>query len=416
MSFVEELAWRGLLHQQTDERLAALMRAAPFTLYIGFDPTAPTLHVGSLLQITVLMRAQRLGHRPIAVVGGATGMIGDPSGKSEERRLLDEASLAANVAGLERVLGRFLDFSPGQAILENNHDWLGRLGYLEFLRDVGKSFSVNMMLGKESVRARLEDREHGISYTEFSYMLIQAYDFLHLYERHGCRLQCGGSDQWGNITAGVDLVRRRHQVEVYGLTTPLVTNAAGQKFGKTEKGAVWLDAERTSPYDFYQYFLRTDDRDVGRFLRFFTFLDEASLVALEETVAQAPEKREAQRVLAREVTRMVHGAEEAEKAERGAQALFSGDEGAIAQDPSVPRSVRARADLEAGIPLTRLLAEVKVCASGSAAQRDIAGGGIYVNGERVADPKRVLGPGDLRDGAMVILRKGKKTYHIVSFT
>jgi tyrosyl-tRNA synthetase len=414
MSFVSELAWRGLVHQQTDERLDALMQQDKFPLYIGFDPSAPTLHVGSLLQILNLVRAQRAGHRPIALVGGATGMIGDPSGKSEERKLLDRDTLAANVEGLKQTLARFIDFGAGGALLVNNHDWFEGVGYIDFLRDVGKLFSVNAMVAKESVRARLEDRDQGISYTEFSYMLIQAYDFLWLYQAHGCRLQCGASDQWGNITAGIDLVRRKHAAEVYGLTTPLVTNSAGQKFGKTEKGAVWLDAARTSPYELYQFFLRTEDRDVGRYLRYYTFLDEPTLVALDETVKNAPEKREAQRVLAREVTTLVHGATETANAERAAQALFQGDDSAVIADPSVPRSSRPRTDLDPGVLLTRVLVDAKLCNSGSAAQRDIAGGGIYLNGERVSDPKRTVTSVDLKQG-VVILRKGKKSYHVVTF-
>ena len=319
MSFVSELTWRGLVHQQTDERIDALMQKEKFPLYIGFDPSAPSLHVGSLLQIVNLMRAQRAGHRPIALVGGATGMVGDPSGKSEERKLLDAETLAANVAGLKHTLARFLDFGDGGALLVNNHDWFAGIDCLDFLREVGKSFSVNAMVAKESVRARLEDREQGISYTEFSYMLIQAYDFLWLYQKHGCRVQCGASDQWGNITAGIDLVRRKSGAEVFGVTTPLVTNAAGQKFGKSEKGAVWLDAARTSPYELYQFFLRTEDHVVGRYLRYYTFLDEAAITAIDETVKSAPEKREAQRVLAREVTTLVHGAEEAANAEERCQ-------------------------------------------------------------------------------------------------
>jgi tyrosyl-tRNA synthetase len=391
------------------------MREQRFTLYIGFDPTSDSLHVGSLLQILALMRAQRAGHRPIAVVGGATGMIGDPSGKSEERRFLSEEDLAGNVAGIRKQLERFLDFSGDGARLENNYDWFRGVGYLEFLRNVGKSFSVNMMLAKDSVSQRIE-KEAGISYTEFSYMLLQAYDFLHLYRTHGCALQIGGSDQWGNITAGIDLIRRLAGGEAYGLTQPLVTTAAGHKFGKTERGAVWLDAERSSPYELYQFFLNTDDHDVGRFLRFYTFLDEPTVRALDETVRAAPERREAQRVLAREATTLVHGAQAMQAAEEAARALFERKaSGARVVPPGAPESTIVNARLAAGLPLVELLVEVGLCASKGAARRDIEGGGIYVNDERVGDVARALGPGDAPDG-LLLLRKGKKSYHAVRVT
>ena len=305
------------------------------------------------------MRAQRAGHKPIALVGGATGMIGDPSFKSEERKLLSREELERNVGALRKQLGRFLDFSPaGGAELVDNYEWFEGYRYLEFLRDIGKLFSVNMMMSKESVRARLEDREQGISYTEFSYMLIQAYDFLVLSDRFGCRLQAGGSDQWGNITAGIDLVRRLRGKEVYGLTMPLVVNSSGQKFGKSEKGNVWLDAQKTPPYDFYQFFFRVDDRDVGRFLRYFTFLDEPAIVALEEQVAVAPEKREAQRALAREVTRLVHG-----------------DEAVAQAETELPSTAMALPR-----PLVDVLVECGLCKSKSDARRQIEQGGVYVDG------------------------------------
>lgn len=421
MSFIEELAWRGLLQQQSDEKLGEILRREPMTLYCGFDPTADSLHVGSLLQVLGLMRAQRAGHRPIAVVGGATGMVGDPSGKTEERKLLDLDQLERNVAGIRAVLGRFLDFGKGGALLENNYDWFKDVGYLEFLRKVGKLVSVNMMLGKESVRARLEGREHGISYTEFSYMLMQAYDFVVLYAKHGCRLQLGGSDQWGNITLGIDLIRRMHQAEAYGLTQPLVTTSAGTKFGKTEKGAVWLTTDRTSPYELYQFFIQTEDRDVGRFLRFYTFLDERRIVELEETVKTAPEKREAQRVLAREVTTLVHGAQEAAKAEEAAQALFQkgldalDGEGIERLFKDAPSSQQSMSILDAGAAIVDVLVQAAVCPSRGAARRDIEGGGIYVNDQRVEDVGRTLTRADLLAGRYVVLRKGKRSYHLVRF-
>ena len=385
MSFVEELTWRGLVQQSTDPELAAKMRAQPFTLYIGFDPTADSLHVGSLLPLLTLMRAQKAGHKPIALVGGATGMVGDPSGKSEERKLMPLEVLRHNVGALGAQIGRFLDFGSGQAELVDNYEWFQGYGYLDFLRDIGKHFSINMMMAKESVRARLEDREQGISYTEFSYMLIQAYDFLSLYDRHGCTLQVGGSDQWGNITAGIDLVRRLRGKEVFGLTMPLVTNAAGQKFGKSEKGNVWLDAGKTSPYEFYQFFFRVDDRDVGRYLRYFTFLDEATITALDEQVKTAPEKREAQRMLAREVTRLVHGQAAVDQAET--------------QLPSTAMQLPK--------PLIDVLVECGLCASKSDARRQIQQGGVYVDGQRISDEKFVLEAG-------ATLQRGKKDKHVIT--
>jgi tyrosyl-tRNA synthetase len=416
---VEELAWRGLVQQKTHEGLAAILDADPVPLYVGFDPTASSLHVGSLLPLLALVRAQKAGHRPIAVVGGATGMVGDPSGKSEERKLLTAETLAQNVAGLRAQLGRFLDFGAGGATLVDNNDWLGKFGYLEFLRDVGKLFSVNMMLAKESVRARLEDRDQGISYTEFSYMLIQAYDFLWLYEHEKCRLQLGGSDQWGNITAGIDLIRRKHGVEAYGLTMPLVMTAAGTKFGKTEKGTVWLDSARTSPYQLFQFFLQTEDADVGKFLRYYTFLDEKRVLELDETVKSAPEKREAQRVLAREVTTMVHGADETARAESAGQALFGGALDAL--DAATIASVFAEApstDLQVepsalSLPLIDALVQTKLANGKGAARRDIEGGGIYVNNRPVADVAATLGTSDVLAGRFVVLRKGKRSYHLI---
>ncbi len=421
MSLISELKWRGLVHQLTDPALDARLEK-PHTIYAGFDPTADSLHIGHLVPISALVRAQRAGHRPIAVVGGATGMIGDPSGKSQERNLLDEAQLERNVAGIRGQLERFLDFGAGGAVLVNNYDWLKEFSYLGFLRDVGKHFSVNMMLGKDSVSARIE-KEQGISYTEFSYMLLQSYDFLHLYRTYGCTVQIGGSDQWGNITAGIDLIRRVAGGEAFGVTMPLVTTASGQKFGKTEKGAVWLDAQRSSAYELYQFFLNTDDRDVSRFLRYYTFLDEQTLLSLDETARSAPEKREAQRVLAREATTLIHGAEEARKAEETARALFerrpaSGGavSGALVVPPDAPTTALPRGELEgAGLAITELLVRATLCASKGAARRDIEGGGIYLNDERVTDPARSVGSGDLRDGVL-LLRKGKRSYHVVRAT
>jgi tyrosyl-tRNA synthetase len=384
MSFVEELTWRGLVQQASDPQLAELMRAEPFTLYAGFDPTSDSLHIGHLVPVIALMRAQQAGHKPIALVGGATGMVGDPSGKTEERKLISREELAKNVAGLRKQLERYLDFS--QARLVDNYEWFDGLGYLDFLRDVGKHFSVNMMLGKESVRARLEDREHGISYTEFSYMLIQAYDFVVLHDRYGCKLQIGGSDQWGNITAGIELIRRLrgHEHHAYGMTLPLIVTASGQKFGKTEKGAVWLDSTRTSPYELYQFFVRVDDRDVTRFLRYYTFLDEKAIAELEREVETAPEKRVAQRTLAQEVTKLVHGVEAVREAET-----------------ELPSTAMALPKL-----LVDGLVECGLCKSKSEARRAIEQGGVYVDGQRITDIEHSLTAGAL-------VQRGKKDKHII---
>ncbi len=420
MSIVAELRWRGLIHQLTDPAIEARLAAGREAIYAGFDPTAESLHVGSLVPMLALVRAQRAGHRPIALVGGATGMIGDPSGKSAERNLLDEAQLERNVAGIRRQLERFLDFSPsGGAVLVNNYDWMKDVTSLRFLRDVGKHFSVSAMLAKDSVATRLE-KEQGISYTEFSYMLLQAYDFLQLSRAHGCRVQVGGSDQWGNITAGIELIRRVDGGEAFGVTMPLVTTAGGQKFGKTEKGAVWLDAARSSPYELYQFFLNTDDRDVGRFLRFYTFLDEPTIVALDETVRTAPERREAQRVLAHETTALIHGAEEARKAEESARALFERKAGGgVVIPPDAPgRTLSSEgwaSFVGGGASIVDLLVQVEMCPSKGAARRDIEGGGIYCNDVRVTDPQQKIGEGDFTvDGKYLLLRKGKKNHLVVA--
>src|ERR1043165_1512536 len=317
-----ELEWRGMISEST-EGLREVLLAAPVTGYIGFDPTAPSLHVGSLLTVMGLARLQRFGHRPIAIVGGGTGMIGDPSGKSQERVLLSAAQIEENVAGVRRHLERFLYFSPGPraARIVNNADWLATIDLVSFLRDAGKHFTVNYMLQKESVSRRLESEE-GISFTEFSYLVLQAYDFLQLFDRYGCVLQMGGSDQWGNITAGIDLIRRLRATRAHGLVWPLMKTAAGTKFGKTEAGTIWLDPQRTTPFNFYQFWLNVDDRDVISYVKCFTFLDQPTIQALADATRVAPEKREAQRVLAREVTTLVHGADQVMRAEHGASLLF----------------------------------------------------------------------------------------------
>lgn len=436
MNLFQDLEARGIVKQLTDPALAQLLNQEKLTVYCGFDPTSDSLHVGSLLPLLTLKRFQLAGHRPIAVVGGATGMIGDPSGKTQERSLLSEEQIQHNLRGIRGVIERFLDTKGSNpARILNNGDWFRGLSYIEFLRDIGKHFTINHMMAKESVRARLEDREHGISYTEFSYMLLQAYDFYHLNRKEGCRLQLGGSDQWGNITAGIELIRRmgaahepneaneEKHAEVFGLTHPLVTKADGTKFGKTEQGTVWLDAARTSPYQFYQFFIQTADADVMTFLKFFTFLSHAELANLEESLKTQPEKREAQQALAREVTRMVHGDAELARAEKATQALFGAairelDERTLLDVMAgAPATKKARDTLSAsgGYALIDALVDTQLCASKGAARKDIAAGGIYVNNDRISDPASALNPSSLIAGSYVVLRKGKRNYHLLSF-
>ncbi len=325
---IADLRWRGLVHQTTDDaHLAAWLNEKPRTLYAGFDPTADSMHVGHMLPLLMLRRFQRAGHKPIALVGGATGMIGDPSGKSEERNLLSVEALRKNVEGMAAQMRRFLDFEAGgsnAARLVNNFDWMSKFSYLDFLRDVGKHFPVNVMLAKDSVKGRL-DRESGISYTEFSYMLLQAYDFVHLNLQHGCELQIGGSDQWGNITAGIDLARRMHSVQLYGLTNPLLTKSDGAKMGKTESGAVWLSPQRTSPYQFYQYWINTADTDADTCLKFLTELSHEEIASIFTSDFHDPAKREGQRRLAEEVTRLVHGEEGLATARRATEIFFGAE-------------------------------------------------------------------------------------------
>jgi tyrosyl-tRNA synthetase len=415
----DEFQWRGMVYDAT-EGLAELLAKASVTAYIGFDPTASSLHVGNLLTLMGLARLQRFGHSPIAIVGGGTGMIGDPSGKSQERVLLSAAQIEENVAGVRRQLERFLDFSPGPraARIVNNADWLATIDLVSFLRDAGKHFTVNYMLQKESVSRRLES-EDGISYTEFSYLVLQAYDFLQLFDRCGCTLQMGGSDQWGNITAGIDLIRKLRAKRAHGLVWPLMKTAAGAKFGKTESGTIWLDAERTSPFQFYQFWVNTQDSDVITYLKCFTFLDRAAIDSLDAATRSAPEKREAQRVLAREVTTLVHGAEEATRAAGGSERLFSSwsseqsaDEllEALADVPS--SSVPARVLAEER-PLAQWLVDTKLVNSKSEATRLIKSGGVYVNNVAVADEKARLGMKDLWQQRLIVLGKGKRQKHVL---
>jgi tyrosyl-tRNA synthetase len=419
-----ELEWRGMVHQVTDPEVGARLAAERFVAYAGFDATADSLHVGHLVGLVGLRRVQLAGHRPLALVGGGTTLIGDPSGKEAERPLLPLDEIEANVAGIRRQIERFVELGdgPDDGALVNNADWLRRVYLTDFLRDVGKHFTVNSMIAKESVRARLTEREQGISYTEFSYMLLQAYDFLHLHDTSGCRLQLGGSDQWGNITTGIELVRRVRGVPVYGITWPLVTKADGTKFGKTESGAVWLDAARTSPYQFFQFWLRADDRDVIRYLKLLSSLDRQQIAQLEVEVTERPAQRRAQQALADDLTTAVHGREAAAAARRAAAALFGGeladlDEATLLDVFSeAPSTIVPRDELaDGGVPLVELLARSGVVPSRSAARAAVEGGGAYVNNRRETDLDRRIGEGDLVAGAYVVLRRGKRSYHLVRF-
>jgi tyrosyl-tRNA synthetase len=420
-----ELAWRDLIHQTTDDAaLPGWLAEKPRTLYVGFDPTADSLHVGHLVALMALRRFQKAGHRPIAVVGGATGMIGDPSGRSDERNLLSLDDLRTNIAGIEKQLRRFLDFDCGgnSALLLNNYDWVRPFGFLDFLRDIGKHFPVNVMLTKDSVRSRLERSDAGLSYTEFSYMLLQAYDFVYLNERYGCELQLGGSDQWGNITAGIDLARRMRAVQLYGITCPLLTRSDGGKMGKTESGALWLSAERTSPYQFYQYWINLDDADVGKCLRLFTDLEQQEIVEVEARQRSDPGRRVAQRRLAAELTRLVHGEEGFAAAQRATDIFFGAEIAALSDAQlagifaDVPNKQLSRQRLDApGLPLVDAMVEAGLAKSKSEARRIIAQGGAYVNNRRVGDVEARLGPGDLASESAMVLRAGKKSYALLKF-
>lgn len=423
MNLHEELTWRGLVHQSTAAEALPDVLREPLTMYVGFDPSAPSLHVGSLMPLTGMAHFRRHGHQVIALVGGATGMIGDPSGKTSERKLLSGEEVAENSRRLAAQMQRFFEAGgdegpPVRAV--DNLDWFRGMGVLEFLRDTGKHFAVNQMIQRDSVRARFESREEGISYTEFSYMLLQAYDFLELYRRHGCRLQCGASDQWGNIVSGVDLVRRVAGGSVHGLTMPLVTDAEGKKFGKTEKGAVYLDPKLTSPYAFYQFWLKTSDADAGRFLRWFTFLGQEEIAALEATLGSG--ERPAQKALAAYLTRRVHGDTELQRAVRASEALWSGDiagldvdvlDEALGAAPSVTVPM-ARFEGE-GALVVDLLVEVGACASKSDARRQLQSGGVSLNGHPLpgTDVNLRLGRNKLFGEKFLVLRRGKRNYFVV---
>jgi tyrosyl-tRNA synthetase len=421
VNVLDELRWRGLLHDSTEGLEAALL-AAPVTAYIGFDPTASSLHAGSLLTVLGLARLQRFGHRPIALVGGGTGLIGDPSGKSQERNLLTLEQTAENAEGIRRQLERFLDFTPGlsnAAVVRNNVDWLRPIGLLDFLRDVGKHFTVNYMMAKESVKRRI-DGSDGISFTEFSYQLLQAYDFLVLHDRDHCTLQMGGTDQWGNIIAGCDLVRKVRGARVHGLVWPLLTTASGAKFGKTESGAVWLDPARTSPFRFYQFWLQTDDRDVAPHLGRFTFMTADEITAIVAAHTAAPERREAQRALAAAVTRMVHGDAELGRAERATHVLFGGTladatpEDILTVFDDVPSLELPSAAFEgSGVAAADAAVQSGLTASKGEANRLIKQGGLYVNDRRLAEGAAHVSASDLIGGQVLVLRKGQRERRVI---
>jgi len=445
VSIIDELKWRGLVADCTDAAELAKKIAAPVTLYCGFDPTADSLHVGNLVPLLALRRFQLLGHHPIAVAGGATGSIGDPSGKTAERQLLTKEILDHNIASVKVQLAKLLDFETKQnpARLVDNAGWTAGISFLDFLRDIGKHFSVNQMIAKESVRARMEDREVGISYTEFSYMLLQAFDFMVLCREQNCELQIGGSDQWGNITAGIELTRKKLGKPVFGLTLPLITNADGTKFGKTEAGAIWLDPKRTSVYKFYQFWINTDDRDVIRYLKYFTFLTKERIDELAEKHDKNPGAREAHTVLAIAITELIHGKEAMKQAVAASTILFGGLLEGITENTfnellqtddfserkfnfqqkvldkasgEIPQvDLNAKQFEGAGFPLINLLIFAKLSPSKGQARKDIEGGGIYVNNIREINVQRlVTATKDLLFGKYVLLRKGKKNYVVVT--
>ncbi len=417
-NLIEELRWRGLLYDIT-EGAEEVVEKEQITGYIGFDPSADSLHVGSLLPIMVLVHLQRHGHTPIALVGGGTGMIGDPSGKTKERQLLTLEQIEHNLKGIHTQLEKFLAFEgvDNPAVMVNNSDWLRELNFIEFLRDVGKRFTVNYMLSKESVKARLESEE-GISFTEFCYMLLQSYDFLTLYRDYDCTFQFGGSDQWGNITAGAELIRKMDDGKAYGAVVPLVTSSTGVKFGKTEAGTIWLDPARTSPFRFYQYWLNAADADAITYLKYFTLLGPDEIAEYEKAVAEAPHERAAQKRLAEEVTRNVHGEEGLAAALKATDVLFGGElEGLSAAElldifAEVPSSSLAKADLD-GMPLVDLVVECGLESSKKRARTLIEGGGVSVNNEKRDDIEAAVGLSDAIDGQVIVLRKGKKKYHLV---
>jgi len=407
--FLHEIEARGYLHQATDAGgLDAAAKAGPITGYVGFDCTAPSLHVGNLLGIMMLRKLQQTGHRPIVLIGGGTTKVGDPSGKDEVRKLLSDAEIAANIAGIQSVFAKFVSFGHGatDAILVNNADWLDTLNYIEFLRDYGRHFSVNRMLTYDSVKLRLE-REHPLSFIEFNYMVLQAYDFVELYRREGCRLQMGGSDQWGNIVGGIELGRRTDGVELFGLTTALLTTASGAKMGKTAAGAVWLNPDMLSPYDYWQYWRNTEDADVGRFLKLFTELPLDEIARLQRL--KGAELNEAKKILASETTALLHGRDAADRAAETARATF--EEGTIAS--SLPTFEIPRDELTAGVGMLNVTVLVGFVASTSEARRQIKGGGLKINDEPVTDERRLLTLADLTQEGVIKLSAGKKRHVLI---
>ncbi|HDF6632452.1 TPA: tyrosine--tRNA ligase [Staphylococcus aureus] len=414
---IEDLKWRGLIYQQTDEQgIEDLLNKEQVTLYCGADPTADSLHIGHLLPFLTLRRFQEHGHRPIVLIGGGTGMIGDPSGKSEERELQTEEQVDKNIEGISKQMHNIFEFGTDHgAVLVNNRDWLGQISLISFLRDYGKHVGVNYMLGKDSIQSRLE---HGISYTEFTYTILQAIDFGHLNRELNCKIQVGGSDQWGNITSGIELMRRMYgQTDAYGLTIPLVTKSDGKKFGKSESGAVWLDAEKTSPYEFYQFWINQSDEDVIKFLKYFTFLGKEEIDRLEQSKNEAPHLREAQKTLAEEVTKFIHGEDALNDAIRISQALFSGDLKSLSAKElkdgfkDVPQVTLSNDTTN----IVEVLIETGISPSKRQAREDVNNGAIYINGERQQDVNYALAPEDKIDGEFTIIRRGKKKYFMVNY-
>ncbi|MCS4829380.1 tyrosine--tRNA ligase [Staphylococcus aureus] len=414
---IEDLKWRGLIYQQTDEQgIEDLLNKEQVTLYCGADPTADSLHIGHLLPFLTLRRFQEHGHRPIVLIGGGTGMIGDPSGKSEERVLQTEEQVDKNIEGISKQMHNIFEFGTDHgAVLVNNRDWLGQISLISFLRDYGKHVGVNYMLGKDSIQSRLE---HGISYTEFTYTILQAIDFGHLNRELNCKIQVGGSDQWGNITSGIELMRRMYgQTDAYGLTIPLVTKSDGKKFGKSESGAVWLDAEKTSPYEFYQFWINQSDEDVIKFLKYFTFLGKEEIDRLEQSKNEAPHLREAQKTLAEEVTKFIHGEDALNDAIRISQALFSGDLKSLSAKElkdgfkDVPKVTLSNDTTN----IVEVLIETGISPSKRQAREDVNNGAIYINGERQQDVNYALAPEDKIDGEFTIIRRGKKKYFMVNY-
>ena len=419
-----DLQWRGLIHQTTaDDKLPQWLAGEARTVYAGFDPTADSLHVGSLLPLMMLRRFQKAGHRPIALVGGATGMIGDPSGKSAERNLLSEEQLATNIVGIEGQMRKLLNFESGKtsALLVNNNDWMKDFSYTAFLRDVGKNFPVNVMLNKDSVKSRLGS-DAGLSYTEFSYMLLQAHDFVHLHQQFQCELQIGGSDQWGNVTAGIDLGRRMLGKQLYGITCPLLTKSDGAKMGKTESGAIYLSSQRTSPYEFYQYWVRVDDDDVGMCLRFLTELTEEEIKSLDLARAAEPHQRASQKRLAEEVTKLIHGEAGLKSAKQATEILFGAEIADLSDKelqqifPDVPSVTLPMDRLNGGVSIVDALVEAGLAKSKGEARRTVDQGGAYVNNQRVESIEKKLFPGDLASETVIVLRSGKKKYSLVNFS